>query len=221
VIWKVSQVAVALANRAAHQHHTLQLVKCRGVAVNGSTDVRQRPDGNERDLARILADLAEQEIDGVGMRFQRRAGLSPERLRKRYLALRRYALGDRNGGVAGFSEQTIDEPRAELRVSPGGADAENFELGAGNRKTDGEGVVDVVADVGVDDDFNFRSGAGGCRRRRLGEEGLRTERHNDGGANQKANKRFREGRVFFHFARNADASTANRIVQSRCVVYKA
>ena len=182
--------------------------KRRGVAVDGGADVRQRPDGNERDLAGMLANLAEQEFDGGRMRF-RRACLSPARLRKRRFALCRNPFRDGNVRVAGFREQAIRQTGAQVGISPSRRDSDNFELGTGKRKTDGERVVDIVADVGIDDDFDFRGGAGGRGRRRLGEEGLRTERHSDGGANQKADKCSHEGRMSFHFVRSADANIAN------------
>ena len=112
--------------------------------------------------AGILADAVEEKIHRWWMGLRRWASLGPARLRKGSLALRADAFCHGDACATRFREQAIDEPGAELRVSPGGRDAENFHFGAGKREADRESVVYIVANVGVDDDFRLCSG---CRRR--------------------------------------------------------
>ena len=63
------------------------------------------------------------------------------------------ADGDGDVGVAGLVEEAVDKAGAEGGVSPGGGDAEEVELGALEDEAKSEDVVDVVADIGVEDDF--------------------------------------------------------------------
>ena len=60
-----------------------------------------------------------------------------------------------------FREKTVEQFGAFGGVSEGGGDAENLELRASQREAYGESVVNVVADVGIDDDFLRRSRRGG------------------------------------------------------------
>jgi hypothetical protein len=81
----------------------------------------------------------------------------------RVASLGEYAVGfgGRAGGdgdilAAAFPEHAVDDPGAGFGVAEGGGNAEDFEFGAAQGESDGEGVVDVVADVGIDDDFFVR-----------------------------------------------------------------
>jgi len=85
-------------------------------------------------------------------------------------ALRECALGGRGNTssyrdfrAASFGKEAVEELGAGLGVTEGGSDAEDLEFGAAEGECDGEGVVDVVADVGVDDYF-FGYGFLGNRR---------------------------------------------------------
>ena len=69
------------------------------------------------------------------------------------------AFGDGDVGRVGFDEEAVDHSGAKLGVAPGAGDAEDFDFGAGESEADGEDVVHVVADVGVDDDFRGVSGS--------------------------------------------------------------
>ncbi len=64
---------------------------------------------------------------------------------------------DGNVGAAGFVEYAVHDSGASFGVSEGGGDAENFKLGTFEGKGKREGIVDVVAYVGIDDDFFARS----------------------------------------------------------------
>src|ERR1035437_3954423 len=60
-------VVVAPVDAAAHQHHPLELAEGGRVALDGRLNVEQRADGDERDLARMGANLAQQELDRIGV----------------------------------------------------------------------------------------------------------------------------------------------------------
>ena len=49
----------------------------------------------------------------------------------------------------------IRSEQAGNRVAPGGVDPKYFDFGTIESETESKGRVDVVADVGVDDDFGF------------------------------------------------------------------
>ena len=55
--------------------------------------------------------------------------------------------------MASFGEETVKELGAQFGVAESGGDAENLELGAAEGEGNREGVVNVVSDVGVNDDF--------------------------------------------------------------------
>ena len=68
--------------------------------------------------------------------------------------------------AAGFREEAVEKLGAGFRVAERGRDAKDLEFGAAESQGDGESVVNVIADVGVDDDFfgGSRSGLGGGNR---------------------------------------------------------
>jgi hypothetical protein len=73
---------------------------------------------------------------------------------------------DWNVLVAVFAQQPVDQLGARFGIAEGGGNAENLQLRATQRQSNREGVVDIVADIGIDDDFLggwFR----GARLRRL------------------------------------------------------
>ena len=76
------------------------------------------------------------------------------------LAWRRSAFGDWDIRSASFGEQAIDHLRTKFRVAPRAGDAEDLEFGTDQGEADREDIVDVVADVGVDDDLYRLSGRG-------------------------------------------------------------
>ncbi len=125
-----------------------------GIAVDGGADVGEWADGDERDVAGIFFDLVEEEIDGLRVGFLRDvAGFGPLRLAEIGLGFCGDAFGDGDICGVGFDEEAVDHARAEFCIAPGAGDAEDFDFGAGEGEADGEDVVNVVADVGVDDDF--------------------------------------------------------------------
>ena len=93
-------------------------------------------------------------------------------LRESALGGRGNASGYRDFGVASFSEETVEKPGAGFRVAESGGDAEDLEFGTAEGERHGEGVVNVVANVGIDDDFFGlrRSWSGLCGTRRHTED---------------------------------------------------
>jgi len=124
------------------------------IFVDGGAHVHQGADGEQCDLAGVAADLVEEESDGVGV-----SGLG-EAVVLGVAALRESALGGRGNTSSyrdfrptSFGKEAVEELGAGLGVTEGGSDAEDLEFGAAEGQCDGEGIVDVVADVGIDDYF--------------------------------------------------------------------
>ena len=78
------------------------------------------------------------------------------------------ARGHRNVLAAHGGQVAIDQAGAQFRVAEGGRDADDLQFRALEGQGQREGVVDVVADVGVDDG-ELRRGPG------LGRRGLRED----------------------------------------------
>ena len=170
-VGRVAEVAVAFADRAAHQHDAIEFLKCGGIATDRGAYVGEWTDGDKDDVARIFADLIEEEINGLRVGFHWSA-FCPGGLRKRRFGWRRSAFGDWDIRSASFGEQAIDHLRTKFRVAPRAGDAEDLEFGTDQGEADREDIVDVVADVGVDDDLYRLSGRGlrlraRARRRRI------------------------------------------------------
>ena len=170
-----AEVAVTALDGAAHHNDALELAEGGGVFVDGGTDVHQRADGDERDLAGVAPDLVEEEGDGVGVRrLGEAAGFGVAALGEGALGRRRYASGYGDVRATGFGKEAVEKLGAGFRVAESCGDAEDLEFGAAESKGYGEGVVDVVADVGVDDNFfgkGFLGGCGGGRRLGIAESG--------------------------------------------------
>ena len=65
--------------------------------------------------------------------------------------------------AAHFGKETINKLCASLGVSKRGGDAEDLQFRAAQSQSEGESVIEVVADVGVDDDFGSGGGCVGLR----------------------------------------------------------
>src|SRR6185369_13369290 len=133
-------------------------------------------DAYQGDLAGILADFLEQEVNASWMRLGRGTGFGPARLCEPKLGLGVDALGYWDRRAAGLGEEAVDQTGAEFGVAPSGRDAHDVNFGAVEGEAQGKGVVEVVADVGVDDNFSF----GGGGRRGLGGSGAGGGRAKDG-----------------------------------------
>ncbi len=163
--WAEAEVAVAAVNRAAHENDALEFAEGGGILVDGGADVHQGADGDENDLAWVTADLVEEESCGVGVGgLGEVAGFRVAALGEVGFGRAGCAGGYGDFGAADFGEEAVEEFGAGFGVAEGGGDAEDLQFGAAEGEGDGEGVVDVVADVGVEDYF-FGEGGG---RRRLG-----------------------------------------------------
>ncbi len=103
-------------------------------------------------------DLVEEEGDGIGVgRLGEAAGFGVAALGEGALGRRRNASGHGNVRATGFGEEAVKKLGASFGVAESCGDAKDFEFGAAERESDGEGIVNVVADVGVNDDFFGKS----------------------------------------------------------------
>src|SRR5882724_4794803 len=169
-----TEVAATALDGAAHQDDALEFAERSGVFVDGGADVHQWADGYEGNLAGATADLVEEEGIGIRVgRFGEVVVLGVAALGESSFGWRGDAGGHRDFRAADFGKEAVEELGAGLGVTERGGDAEDLEFGAAESEGDGEGVVDIVADVGVEDYF-FRGGVGGGG---LGAADGSSERH--------------------------------------------
>ena len=166
VVDAVAEIAVAAFDGAAHQHDALEFAESCQVFVNRFAQIGERADGYERDFAGEFGGLLEKKFCGFGMLRRSLALLGPIGLREFGGGAGSGADQDGDGSGVGFLEEAVDETSAKSGVAPGGGDAENLDFGATQCQSQSEGVVNVVADVGVEDDFGFGGGRRGHSRLR-------------------------------------------------------
>ncbi len=160
--WAEAEIAVSAVDGAAHHDDALEFAEGGGVFVDGGADVHQGADGDESDLAGVAADLVEEEGDGVRVgELGKVAGFGVAALSERGFGRGGCAGGYGDVGATDFGEEAVEEFGAGFGVAEGGGDAEDLQFGAAEGEGDGEGVVDVVADVGVEDYFFGEGGSGG------------------------------------------------------------
>uniref|UniRef100_E6PYA2 Uncharacterized protein n=1 Tax=mine drainage metagenome TaxID=410659 RepID=E6PYA2_9ZZZZ len=146
---------VAAPDGATHHDDSFQLVEGFRAALAGCGNVEQRSDGKERNLARMGLNGGEQGSDRIGV-WPRRKSLGVGTLGEHIGGLGGQPGSDRNGRRARSGEEaikkTIHQARACFGIAKGGRDAQNPDLGAFEQQRESKGIVDVVADVGVDPD---------------------------------------------------------------------
>ena len=171
----VAEIAVAAAHRSAHHDNALELAKALGILVDSRAQVAHGADAEQRDLAGMEPCLRQQKLDRIAVRCGRPTPC-PCRLRKHSLAgmvfLR--ALQDRNTPNAALRQQSVHHARAKRRVTPCRSHANQFQLGALQDETQRQNIVDVVTDIGIEDDgLRLHRGRWHCAvgvRRRLASE---------------------------------------------------
>src|SRR5215472_1642751 len=127
----ISDITVAAPDGAAHNHHTFQFAKGVWLFIDGRAYVYERPDADERDFSRVLANLVEEKCNGVRMRWLRKvSALRVAELREFCLRRRGWAGGYLNFPASRFSKQAIEKLCPRLGVAKGCSDAENLELRA-------------------------------------------------------------------------------------------
>jgi len=145
-------VVVAMGDGAAHDDDALEEAEGCGVAVDGGADVHEWADGDEGDFVGVGAGGVEDEgcggLGSVGLGV----GLGVGGLGEGADGWGGDAGSYGDVGVAGVGEEVGDDVGAGDGVAEGGGDAEDLELRGMEGVGDGEGVVYVVTDVGVDED---------------------------------------------------------------------
>ena len=119
-------------------------------------DVSQRCDRNESNFARILSDRIEDEADSIRVvlswRLQR-VGF----LRQAVFDGSFWPGKDRDCLVASFFEHLGNQPRAQLCISESSRDAHDLHFRAFQEQCEGIGVVNVIADVRIQDYLSGRT----------------------------------------------------------------
>ncbi len=143
-------LVVTAIDAAAHKDDALKLAEGFRILSDGGLNVEQRADSDEGDLSRMGANLAEQErncrIVGALRRLAGVGGLCEVGW------LAGNAGKNRNIGATDCGQIAVDEAGAEFRVSKRGLDAEQVQFRTAQDKGQREGVVDVVANVGIEND---------------------------------------------------------------------
>ena len=142
-------------NIAAHDHHPFQLAESGRILIDHRADIGQRPDGDQGDLAGIFARLVQDEIHRRRMRSAReRAALGIAALGEgAQIDIGGRAHGDGNVAAAQLAQHAVEHFRARRRVAEACRHADNVELRTGQRQPQGKRVVDIIADIAIDDDF--------------------------------------------------------------------
>ena len=181
-------------DRAPHHHHLPELVQGIRITPLQGFDVAERRQRQERDFSGALARLLADELDRIGSRRGVGGAEGPFALGKRHRVGGRRSLGDHHVPAAEGREQPTNQQRPGARVSPRGGDTQHLETGILKRNRQRERVIDVIADVGVDDD--------GQRARSVGRGHIRerdTRRHECRRAQQA--RRLRRGTFHYLTAR--------------------
>ena len=103
-------------------------------------------------MARVAANLFEEECDGIRVRrFGKMAGFGVAALGERGLGRRGRSYGHGYLRAPDFGEEAVEKLRPGFSVPESSGDAEDLQFGAAQGEREGEGIVDVVSDVGIDD----------------------------------------------------------------------
>jgi len=126
----------------------LKLSEGSRVLVDGGPDIHQRSDGDQRNLARVAANLFEEKKRRHSVRrFGKMAGFGVATLGERGLGRRGRA--SRHGYLRRpTSARKRSRSFARVSVVPeGSCDADDLQFGAAQSEREREGIVDVVADI--------------------------------------------------------------------------
>src|SRR5262252_9547065 len=97
-------------------------------------------------------------------RLRKVPALGIAELRERRLGRRWRAGCYRNVRAPDFAEHPVEQFRAHLRIAKRRGDAKDMQFGAAYSQRYGEGVINIVANVCVNDDSLGGSGLWFCRR---------------------------------------------------------
>src|ERR1035437_9125486 len=142
-------ITIAAIDAAAHHHHPLELAKGRGIALDGRPNIGQWPDRNQRDLARVSANLIKQKRDPVGLlalRFVPRI----RGLGEHVVVRSGKASGYRNILAADSSQVAINQLRPQLRISKCCRNPQQFQFRTAQSQRQRKRIVDIVANIRVE-----------------------------------------------------------------------
>ena len=146
-----SALVVSRMNRAAHHHDLSELLERPQIAPRQRLDVAERRERDERDLSRALVRLLAQEFDGVWCGRGVGRTERPLLLGEGHRVGGRRPLGDHDVLAAERREQPAHQECARAGVSPGGRDADHLKTRVLERDGQRKCIIDVIADIGVDD----------------------------------------------------------------------
>ena len=148
---------VAARDRAPHQRDALDLFRRQRVSFDHGRHVGEFADGDQGDLPGIAVELAAQKIDGAFLQDLRAyEAIRPARLLD---VLRRSGhTGDHRHlppFPARFPQELGRQARPRRGIAGDGGHAEQFKFGAVDDQRQGKGIVNIGADVGVEDHGNL------------------------------------------------------------------
>ena len=147
--------------RAAHEHDAPDLGLDARLALERQRDIGERPDRHQRDRFGGGHQRIDNEIDGAAMRGGGDGVGFGEHLELRGVA-RAHGIEQRLGSarperhiVAAIEAQLFPgQPRARLRIVDNRGDGAHVQLRRLQRQGQRQGIVDIVADIGIEDDGN-------------------------------------------------------------------
>ena len=141
---------VAPIHASAHQHNSLELANHRRIPLDGRLHIEQRADGDERDLARMVPSLVQNKLDPILMLSFR--GAARIRCLRKYVLMLRWRARGYGNLHTNCAQVPVHQPGARLRIAILRRDSQQLNLRALEREGKGKGIVDVVADVRIEND---------------------------------------------------------------------
>ncbi len=145
-------VVVPPVDAPAHHHHPLELAKSSRIALDRRLHIGQRPDGDQRNLPRMRSNLIEQKLSR-----HRHASASQETLAR--ISSLGKCIGcscvwnagrHRNIASPHRAQVPIHQPRPQLRIAVCRRDAQQLQLRAPQSQRQRKGIVNIVADIGIE-----------------------------------------------------------------------
>ena len=148
-------VAVPVVDGTAHQDNSADLFGNRRIFLQQGRNVGERPDGHNGGRSRQSAERGIQKVDGAsGPQLRAPEVPGPAGLLNRK-GSPRLARHDGHAAKSGLPQQFGGQPRPRVCISADRCDAQQFQFRASRDQGHCKRIVDVGADIGVQQDGNF------------------------------------------------------------------
>ncbi len=116
---QIAKIVISPPHRSTHHHNPLQLLEGLRIAIKRRTQIRHRPQRDQRKLPRLLPDLLQQKVHRLRM-LTRRLPLRPPSLRESATSLAMFLNTHRNRNIAAprLTQQSIKQFAREAPYPP-------------------------------------------------------------------------------------------------------